>query len=140
MNMEKMLILSSFESFPSFVAYFMVGLALFALFTFIYTRVTPYKEFRLIREGNKAAALCLTGAMLGFILPLASVIEESVSLADMAIWGGIALAVQLFAFIVIRFIIPGIAQDIAEGKVAQGLFLGSLSLSLGILNAACVTY
>lgn len=138
--MEKMFIMSSLNGLPIFFAYFVSGLILFVLFLFIYSRVTPYKEFHLIKKGNMAAASSLAGAMLGFVIPLANAIAESVSLVDMVIWGAIALAVQLLAFIAVRFIVPRVAKDIAEGKVASGLFLGSLSLSLGILNAACITY
>lgn len=45
-----------------FAVYILVAAALFALFQFIYTRVTPHKEFALIREGNSAAAVALGGS------------------------------------------------------------------------------
>jgi uncharacterized membrane protein YjfL (UPF0719 family) len=37
-------------------------------------------------------------------------------------------------------LIPGISQAISEGKIAQGVFLGVLSLATGLLNSACMTY
>ncbi|NYS41933.1 DUF350 domain-containing protein, partial [Pseudomonas syringae pv. actinidiae] len=42
-----------------FVMYILVAAILFALFQFIYSRITPHKEFALIRENNGAAALAL---------------------------------------------------------------------------------
>ena len=38
----------------------------------------------------------------------------------------------------VRLTIPNIARDIPDGKVAQGTFLGVLSLATGLLSAACM--
>lgn len=43
-----------------------------------YIFITPYREIALIREGNAAAAAGLGGAILGFVLPLASTIVLAV--------------------------------------------------------------
>ena len=133
-------VLASFSGFDDFLAYFAVSLALLVGYVAIYVRVTPHREFQLIREGNLAAAFSLSGSLLGFIVPLASAIEYSVGLVDMAIWGAIALVVQISAFVVVKLLIPTLTEDIAAGKQAQGFFLGALSLGVGLLNAACMTY
>jgi putative membrane protein len=130
----------SFATFDDFAVYLAVSLALLAAFVAIYIRVTPYREIALIREGNMAAAFSLSGSLLGFIVPLTSAIQHSVSLGDMAIWGAIAMLVQIAAFVVARLLIPSIVTDIPAGKQAQGLFLGALSLGVGLLNAACMSY
>ncbi len=106
----------------------------------LYLWITPYREISLIREGNAAAAASLSGAMVGFMLPLASAITHSVSLLDMAIWGLIALIIQLLVYGVGRLLLPSLARDIPAGQVASGVFLGALSLAIGLLNAACMTY
>ena len=133
-------VFDSFAGFDDFLVYLAVSLTLLAIFIVIYIRVTPYREMALIRDGNMAASFSLSGALLGFIVPLASAVQHSVSLVDMAIWGLIAMAVQIAAFIVVKLLIPSITQDIAAGKGAQGFFLGSLSLGVGLLNAACMSY
>lgn len=133
-------VLDSFSGFDDFLVYLGVSLALLAMFVALYVRVTPHRELTLIREGNLAAAFSLSGALLGFIVPLASAIQYSVGIVDMAIWGLIALVVQVAAFIVVKLLIPTLTEDIAAGKAAQGFFLGSLSLGVGLLNAACMTY
>jgi putative membrane protein len=130
----------SITGFPAFLVYLASTLALLAVFLFIYARVTPYREFQLIREGNIAAAISLSGTMIGFTIPLAKAVVQSGSLLDMLMWGGIALVVQLSAYVVARMLIPEIARDIPAGKIAQGTFLGMLSLTTGILNSACMTY
>jgi putative membrane protein len=133
-------VLASFSGFDDFLAYLAVSLVLLACFVVIYVRVTPHREFQLIRDGNLSAAFSLSGALLGFIVPLASAIEHSVGLVDMAIWGLIALVVQIAAFVVVKLMIPTITDDIVAGKQAPGFFLGALSLGVGLLNAACMTY
>jgi putative membrane protein len=87
-----------------------------------------------------AASFSLSGSLLGFIIPLAAAVQHSVSLVDMAIWGLIAMVVQIAAFVVVKLLIPSITEDIPAGKGAQGFFLGSLSLGVGLLNAACMSY
>jgi putative membrane protein len=134
------IIQSSIGGLPAFLTYLAASLALLALFIMIYIWITPYKELTLIREGNVAAAASLSGTILGFVIPLAHSVAQSVNLIDMALWGLIALVVQLLVFFTVTRLIPGIARDIPAGKVAPGILLGALSLGTGILNAACMTY
>lgn len=126
--------------FPAFISHF--GAALAFLFTFIaiYVHITPYKEISLIREGNTAAAASLSGAVLGYCIALASSIAHSVDLPDMLVWSAIALIIQLFAFFIARVFLPDLVKDVPANKLASGIFLGSLSLGMGILNAACQSY
>ena len=133
-------VFDSFAGFDDFLLYLALSLVLLALFVAVYVRVTPYREIALIREGNMAAAFSLSGALLGFIIPLTAAVRFSVNLVDMAMWGLIALVVQVAAFVVARILIPSITEDIPAGKAAQGFFLGCLSLGVGLLNAACMSY
>jgi putative membrane protein len=130
----------SFAGFDDFLVYLGVSLAYLAVFVAIYIRITPYRELQLIREGNMAASFSLSGAILGFIVPLASAIQHSVNLVDMAVWGLVAMIVQILAFVVVKLCIPSVTRDIPENKGSAGFFLGSLSLGVGLLNAACMSF
>lgn len=125
---------------PYFAAFFGVSLLLLTLCLALYVAITPYPEIRLIREGNAAAAASLGGAIVGFALPLASVVVNSVSLLDMLLWSAVALGVQLVAFAGVRLMVPAISQHVREGQVSSGIFLGAVAIALGILNAASMTY
>jgi putative membrane protein len=125
---------------PAFAAYFASAVILLALFVAIYVKTTPYPELTLIREGNVAAAISLSGAMIGFVLPVASSIEHSVSLLDMLLWSVVALVVQLIAYALVRLVLPHLAQKIGQGDIASGVFLAGTSITLGLLNAAAMTY
>ncbi len=138
--MDKYQILESFGGFDDFLIHLGISGVLLAVFVAIYVRITPYREMALIRENNMAAAFSLSGTILGMVIPLANAVEYSVNPIDMAIWGGIALAIQLLVFIFARIALPTIVHDIPAGKTASGFFLGIISIAGGVLNAACMTY
>ena len=133
-------VFDSFAGFDDFLVYLAVALVLLGLFIAIYIRVTPYREIKLIREGNMAAAYSLSGSLIGFVIPLGAAVEHSVSLVDMAIWGLIAMLIQLAAYVAVKLTIPAIGRDIPEGRTAPGFFLGAVSIAVGVLNAACMSY
>jgi putative membrane protein len=129
---------STLATFPNFVVYFIVGGVLTAIFVVLYANLTPHRDIALIRGGNCAAAIAIVGALLGFELPLASVIAHSAALVDLLVWGIIALVVQLGGFLVARMVLPHLPQAIEDGNIADAVFLAGLSLALGILDAACM--
>ncbi len=130
----------SFEAFASFLTYFAVALAFVAAFAALYMMVTPHHEAALIRAGNTAAAISLGGAVLGFTLPLASVIIHSVSLVDMAVWSIVAFTVQLAVYRLVDFLLRDISKHIDEGNVAAATTLAVASLAIGAINAASMAY
>ena len=69
---------------------FLIAFAAAGVFTLafklIYQWVTPYHERTLIRDGNTAAAIALGGALIGYVLPLASALSHTVSLMEFAAW------------------------------------------------------
>ena len=125
---------------PNFLAYFSAAIALLTVFVTIYLWVTPYEEIRLIRANNAAAAITLSGAVLGFAMPIANVIAHSDTLYDLAVWGVIAGLVQLAAWGVARVALPTLKEDIAANRVAPATLVAALSLTVGLINAACMTY
>ena len=130
----------SLAGVPPFLVYFVVGLALLAVFLAIYGWITPYRELALIRNGNVAAAISLAGVVLGFTLPLASAIAHSVGLVDMIVWGAIALASQLIVYFIVARLVPHFAEAITAGRVSAATLLAAVALAVGILNAAAMTY
>jgi putative membrane protein len=126
------------SSLPAFAGYFATVVGLLAVFVVLYVFVTPYDELALIREGNVAAAICLAGAIIGYALPIAVSVAASHNIYVMIGWGVVAGIVQLLAYVVARLALPQINLNIPQGKIASGIFLASLSLGIGILNAGCI--
>jgi putative membrane protein len=135
-----MAVATSLSTLPAFLAYFATAAVLVGAFLAIYTALTPHREWKLIRAGNVAATLSLGGALVGFCLPLASVIANSSVLVDVAIWGLIALLVQLLVWWVVGKSMSDLARRVESGDTAAGLFLAITSVAAGIINAACMTY
>jgi putative membrane protein len=129
----------SFVGLPAFLSYFAIAMLLLLLFGFIYTRLTAHDEFELIRHGKSAAAIALGGSLLAFALPLCSAIIHSVSLVDFVIWGVIAMVIQIGTFFAVRIFVANLSQRITNNEVSAGLFVALASLSVGAINAACMT-
>lgn len=129
----------SLSGFPNFALYFGLGLALLVAFIAVYVRVLPYREIGLIREGNVAAAISLSGAVLGFVLPLASAVAHSVNPVDMVAWGVIAFLAQTIVYFAVRWLVPHFGEAIRDGKIAPATLLATLAVAVGVLNAACLT-
>lgn len=122
-----------------FIIYIVVAAILFALFQLIYTRLTPHKEFALIREGNTAAAIALGGSLIGFALPASNIIAYSVSVLDFVVWVVIAAVVQLLTFLVTSLVVKDLSARIGRGETAAAVYSASVAISIGFINSACMT-
>ncbi|SOC94120.1 putative membrane protein [Rhizobium sp. AN5] len=125
---------------PAFLSYFTIGLVCFAVFSAIYTHLTPHREVELIKDGNTSAVVAFLGALIGFSLPLASAAANSVSLPDYIIWAVIGILVQVLAFYIAKLTMTDLHHKITEGNIAAGLWSGGIAVVIGTLNAACMTY
>lgn len=133
-------IAASVEGLPEFLAYLLVSTVLVLVYVVVYSAVTPHNEFALIRENNSAAMVAFTGSLVGFVLPLSSVVSNSTSVGDCVIWGFVALIIQILAYFLLRLPIDNLSGRVAEGQIAAGGWLGAGSLAAGLVNAACMTY
>jgi putative membrane protein len=133
-------LLASIAGLPEFLSFFFLAILLLGLFGRIYSWLTPHDEVALIKSNNTAAAIAFGGALVGFALPLASAITHSISLADCAIWGAIALVIQSLTFVAVRLTIRQLPQRITNGEVAAGVFSACCSIAVGLINSASMTF
>ena len=126
------------SNLPAFASFFVTAIVLMLVFLAIYVWITPYNELALIRAGNEAAAISLGGAVIGFALPIAVSVAVSHNLYAMIGWGVVASVVQMLAFIAARLALPRLNESVPQGKLASGIFLASLAIGVGILNAGCI--
>jgi putative membrane protein len=124
--------------------YFLVAFAaasVFAvLFKLIYQWVTPYKETDLIKQGNVAAAVALGGALIGYGLALASALSHTSSLPEFAAWATLAGVIQIAAFSLVRVLfLKDVKARIEAGEVAPAIYMASISILVGLINAASMT-
>jgi len=127
------------ENLSEFFLFFVVASALALFFVFVYTRVTRHNELALIKKNSTAAAVAFSGSLIGFALPLASTMINSINVIELVLWGVIALIVQVLVYLLIRLPMPRISERIEADEVAAGIWLGTCSMVAGILNAASMT-
>lgn len=120
----------------AFLTYLGVSSLLLWLFIFVYAKATPYDDFSLIEHDNTAVAITFAGAVLGFTIPLVASIYYTQSLAEMCLWAGITCLVQLLVLVVLR----KQARRIEEGHVGSAVMVASVSLAVGLLNAASISH
>lgn len=110
------------------------------VFKAIYQAITPHNEGALIRAGNSAAAVALGGAVVGYVIPLASALAHTASLPEFVAWAALAGLIQIAAFWAVRrIVLPDVSARIERGEMSAALYLLTISLAVGILNAACMT-
>ena len=123
----------------AYASHLLAGAVVFAGFFFVYLRLTPYDEFKLIREGNVSAALSLAGALLGFVLSIASSIAHADGLLPFLFWSVMASVVQLVVFVVLTRLMPDYRLQIEHNNTAAGMLFGVSALAVGVINAACLS-
>jgi len=123
----------------AYVLHLLSGFALLGAFIWIYTKVTPLDEIALIRQGNVAAALSLAGATVGFCLTIAAGILLNSTFFMFLSWAAGAMTAQVVTYAVVTRLLPQMNTAIAENNIAMGLLMGATSLSVGIINAACLS-
>ena len=123
----------------TYLIYMVSALAMLGAFTLVYTAVTRYKEFELIREGNIAAVLSYGGALVGFSFTLCSSIAIHASYAMFLLWGLASMVVQIVVYVGVSQAVRGMNEAIEENNIAMGGLIGSISIAAGIVNAASLT-
>jgi len=126
------------QGLPVLLLHFVVTLLLLALGVFCYTRITPFHETELVRGGNIAAGIVLSGTIVALAIPLAAMLATSIVLLDIVIWGIIALVLQFAAFGITTLLFRGIKPLIEGGNVAVGLTVAAVQIGIGLLNAGAL--
>lgn len=133
-------VLQSFlAGFPVLLMHFLVTIVMLAVGVTIYVWITPHKDVALVREGNVAAAISLSGAILGLAIPLAMSMSVSVNVADIVIWGLLTLVIQLIVFRLADLLLRDLSARIEAGEVAAALLLSAIKLAVAAITAAAVS-
>ncbi|MFZ5504574.1 DUF350 domain-containing protein [Methyloversatilis discipulorum] len=127
------------DQFYLYMKHLLSGLIMVGLFAAVYVRFTPFHEMPLIRRGCTAAALSLAGAIIGFSLTVASSILHNDHYLIFIAWGTLAAVVQMAAYLLIERSLPEMKAAIEANNVAMGALMGTVSLVVGVINAACLS-
>ncbi|MBP3140033.1 DUF350 domain-containing protein [Aliivibrio fischeri] len=130
------------SGFLLFLGYFATSIIFLVCFKFLYLFCTPYDELKLIQEEkNCAASITLSGALIGYAIAIASASSNSVGFVDFIIWGVIAAIAQVFGFWFLKTILlKDLVSRIKDNEIPAAIITAAFSISIGLLNAAGLTY
>ncbi|CAN0496666.1 unnamed protein product [Discosporangium mesarthrocarpum] len=129
---------SFLAGFPVLLLHFGVTLAMLGIGVTIYQLVTPYHELNLIRNGNTAAAVSLSGAIVGLAIPLAICMASSVNVWDIVIWGVVTLLIQILAYRIGDALLKNAPTRIENGEMGAAILIVGIKLAVAMINAAAV--
>ncbi|MDX8363609.1 MULTISPECIES: DUF350 domain-containing protein [Bacillaceae] len=126
----------------NFLAYAGTALLMLIIGLIVFELTTKNEKFKMIGQGNRAAAMVIGGKLLGIAFVIGSAMEYSISIIDMIIWGSIGILAQIIASILaevvtIRF---SIKEAIDKDNRAVGTFLLLMSLAIGWVISKALTY
>lgn len=123
----------------NYVLHLATAIALVLAFFVVYTRVTPYDEVLLIRQGNCAAAVSLGGTLLGFSVTIASALMHTDDYYEFAGWAALAMLIQVLVFVIATRLLRMSKDQIENNNMGFGTLLGAISLSIGLINAGSIS-
>jgi putative membrane protein len=126
------------SGFPLMLLQAVLGLVLFATASGAYAVLSPHQEIRRVREGEAAAAVSFSGALVGLAIPLAAAIVASASPAGLALWGVAVLALALLGFRVVDVVLAGLPQRMRDGEIGAAVVLVAAKLAVALILAAAV--
>jgi putative membrane protein len=127
---------------PAILAYLLhllTAAAMVLAFFIIYTRVTPFDEVLLVRQGNQAAAFSLGGTLVGFSITIASALLHTADYYQFLGWAAGAMLVQVLAFSLVTRALRMSKDQIEANNKAFGGLLGAIGVSVGLINAGCIS-
>ena len=131
-------ITSLYNGLPIFMLHGGTAILMLIVGAFIYSKITPWNELDLIMEGNTAAAVSFSGAILGIAIPLAAALSSSISIWEIVVWGSVAIILQITVFLILDVVLPNLSEQIKANKIAAGIFIASNKIALALMNAAAV--
>ena len=130
---------SFLAGFPVLLAHLAVTLAVLIAGITVYVWITPHREFKLVRDGNIAAAVSLSGAILGIGIPLAFSMSVSVNVLDILIWGTVTVVIQVAAYFATDLVMRDLPRRIDAGELGPALVLAAIKLAVAAVVSAAVS-
>ncbi|ELV07435.1 Inner membrane protein YjfL [Wohlfahrtiimonas chitiniclastica SH04] len=122
-----------------YLQYIGIAIVMTVVFGFIYLKLTPLKEIKLIKEGNIACAISFGGALIGFCLTITSSMSTTLTLVGFLIWSLLAAIIQLLVYFVATRIVKNASIKLANNNIAVGILFSAFSISIGLINAAALS-
>ncbi|SDH14522.1 putative membrane protein [Vibrio xiamenensis] len=126
----------------NFALYFVGALVFLLVFKYVNLWVTPYDEWKLIKEAkNSAAAITLGGSLVGYSIAISGVAASSVNFLDFCVWGVVGAITQFVAMLIVRkLFMPAFVERIEKNEIPAAIVAAAFYIAIGVLNSACMSY
>jgi putative membrane protein len=127
----------------NFFLYTVLGLVFMGIGIGLFSLTTKFSERELIRQGNMAVALKLWGKGIGLAIVIYAAWSNSISLLDAVTWATIGIVTQILAYLALEYIFTpktSLAKKVEEGNLAVGFSLFAISVIVGLIVAASMSY
>lgn len=121
-------------------AYMLFCFVAWGLSLWLYEKATPYREWAMVSDGNKAAAWSIGGVAIALALPLASLAAHADGIRELALWSAVSLFSQILLwFVLSKTALRGLKAGMEKGIESVGMLLGACAVSFGAMIASCVS-
>lgn len=127
------------NGFPVMMLHLLVTFGLLTMAATVYAFLTPWREIRLIRQGNAAAATGFAAVLVSLAIPLAVSLSVSTSIRDIVIWGVASVVVQLLVFRIVDLLLNGLPQRIERGEMSAAIVLAGAKIATSLVIASSLT-
>lgn len=117
---------------------FILTLAMLAIGVTLHTLVTPYRERELVNQGNAAAGITMTGAMIAMAIPLAATLANHTAYLDILVWGAVAVLLQLSAFGIAFALVGDLRRKIEADNTAAASVVAGVQVAVALVNAGAM--
>jgi putative membrane protein len=121
---------------PSMFGHAAVTVGMLAGGIWLYFRLTPYDDMKLVKEGNVAAGLSFLSIVVGLAVPLSFCLAQVSTIHELLFWSAFTVAVQLFAFKVCDWFLSDLPARIERGEVSAAVVLLGVKLAAAFINSA----
>lgn len=126
------------DAIPELLGRLGTALSLVLAALLVWAVLTPWDDLALIRRGNRAASILLSGELVGFALPVSVVLARDGSYGDLLLWGGVSIAAQAVLFTVIRLAEHDLARAVDADQTGPAVFAAALAVTTGLLAAGAL--
>ncbi|WP_158735802.1 DUF350 domain-containing protein [Alteribacillus sp. YIM 98480] len=120
------------------IRWFVIIMAVIIVATFIFEKITKFKDMEEIKSGNISVALSVSGKIyaLGYIMKVSA--EYSYSLSETLIWGLAGFVLLIIGYLIFEFLTPSfkVDEELAKDNKAVGIL--SLAISVVIAHAVAI--
>ncbi len=129
---------NALAALPIFASHLVLAIVILVSGIGLYIAITPYHELKLVKAGNRAASIVLSGAIVGLAIPVSEALRHSLGLYDILIWGVVAISVQLITYGGVNLILRGIKPHIENDEFPPALTLAACQIAVGLMNGAAM--